>query len=149
MQEGALMKQRFIWVEDLRCRGTLHNAALRILVRRELEKLVIDDDDLVREVVGNKKEEGIILTLLQHFEVCLPTLVRSPMNRQAPDFIPGENHWESVRESKRDPDGACLFPIYLKDDLIVCQKWENENKQDDVRVHVYVLPEVPHGFFHR
>lgn len=149
MQEGALMKQRFIWVEDLRCRGTLHNAALRILVRRELEKLVInDDDDLVREVVGNKREEGIILTLLQHFEVCLPTLVRSPMNPQAPDFIPGGNHWESVRESKRDPDGACLFPIYLKDDLIVCQKW-GENKQDDLRVHVYVLPEVPHGFFHR
>ncbi|XP_039460589.1 malignant fibrous histiocytoma-amplified sequence 1 homolog isoform X3 [Oreochromis aureus] len=148
MQEGALMKQKFIWVEDLRSRGTLHNAALRILVRRELEKLVIDDDDLVREVVGNKREEGIILTLLQHFEVCLPTLVRSPMNPQAPEFIPGEKHWESGRESKRDPDGACLFPIYLKDDLIVCQKW-GENKQDDLRVHVYILPEVPHGFFHR
>ncbi|XP_030582237.1 malignant fibrous histiocytoma-amplified sequence 1 [Archocentrus centrarchus] len=148
MREGALMKQKFIWVEDLRCRGTLHNAALRILVRRELEKLVEDDDDLFREVVGTKREEGIILTLLQHFEVCLPTLVRSPMNPEAPEFIPGEKHWQSAKESKRDPDGACLFPIYLKDNLAVCQKW-GENKQDDVRVHMYFLPEIPHGFFHR
>uniref|UniRef100_A0A4W6ENK4 Si:ch211-210p4.6 n=1 Tax=Lates calcarifer TaxID=8187 RepID=A0A4W6ENK4_LATCA len=152
MQEGALVKQKFIWVDDLRCRGTLHNAAMRILVRRELEKLVEDDDDddddLIREVVGTKKEEGIILTLLQYFEVCLPTLVGSPLNPQAAEFIPGVKQWESARVAKRDPDGACLFPMYLKDDLIVSNKW-GENKQDDLSVHVYILPEIPHGFFHR
>ncbi|XP_070817242.1 malignant fibrous histiocytoma-amplified sequence 1 homolog [Chaetodon trifascialis] len=148
MQEGALVKQKFTWVDDLRCKGILHNAAMRILVRRELEKVVEDDDDLVREVVGTKREEGIILTLLQHFEVCLPALVRNPLNPQAPEFIPGEKQWESAGKTKRDPDGACLFPIYLKDDLIVCHKW-GEDKQDDLSVHVYFLPEIPHGFFHR
>lgn len=148
MHEGALVKQKFTWVDDLRCRGTLHNAAMRILVRRELERLVLDDDDLVREVVGTKKEEGIILTLLQYFEVCLPALVGSPLNPRAPEFIPGEKQWGSASEAKRNPDGACLFPIYLKDDVIVHQKW-GEDKQDDLRVHVYFLPEIPHGFFHR
>lgn len=148
MQEGALVKQKFTWVDDLRCRGTLHNAAMRILVRKEIEKLIVDDDDLVGEVVGTKREEGIVLTLLQHFEVCLPTLVRSPLNPQVPEFIPDEKQWELSKEAKRDPDGACLFPIYLKDDLIVCHKW-GEDKQDDLNVHVYFLPEIPHGFFHR
>ncbi|XP_051235438.1 malignant fibrous histiocytoma-amplified sequence 1 homolog [Dicentrarchus labrax] len=148
MQEGALVKQRFTWVDDLICKGILHNATMRILVRRELEKLVVDDDDLVREVVGTKREEGIILTLLLYFEVCLPTFVGSPLNPQAPEFIPGEKQWELVREAKRDPDGACLFPVYLKDDLIVCHKW-GEDRQDDISVHLYFLPEIPHGFFHR
>ena len=148
MQEGALVKQKFTWLDDLRCRGTLHNAAMRILVRRELEKTVDDDDDLIREVVGTKQEEGIILTLLQYFEVCLPTLVKSSMNPEAPEFIPGKKKWQSTREAKRDPDGACLFPVYLQDDLVVCCKW-GEDKQDDITVHMYFLPEIPHGFFHR
>uniref|UniRef100_UPI0037E8CCFE malignant fibrous histiocytoma-amplified sequence 1 n=1 Tax=Semicossyphus pulcher TaxID=241346 RepID=UPI0037E8CCFE len=148
MQEGALVKQKFTWVDDLRCRGTLHNAAMRILVRRAIQKLVVDDDDLVGEVVGTKREEGIILTLLQHFEVCLPTLVGGTMNPGAPEFVPGETQWKSAREARRDPDGACLFPIYLKDDLIVCQKW-GEDRQDDISVHVYFLPEIPYSFFHR
>ncbi|KAI3377380.1 hypothetical protein L3Q82_008570, partial [Scortum barcoo] len=148
MQEGVLVKQNFTWVNDLRCRGTLHNAAIRILIRRELEKLVVDDDDLVTEVVGTKREEGIVLTLLHYFEVCLPTLVRSHLNPQAPEFIPGKKQWESSEEARRDPDGACVFPIYLEDNLIVCHKW-GEDKQDDLRVHVYFLPEIPHSFFHR
>ncbi|XP_040003008.1 malignant fibrous histiocytoma-amplified sequence 1 [Xiphias gladius] len=148
MQEGALVKQKFTWVDDLRCRGTLQNVALRILVRKELEKLVVDDDDLIREVVGTKREEGIIFTLLQYFEVCLPTLVGSHHNPQAPEFISGVKQWESARQAKRDPDGACLFPMYLKDDLIVCHKW-GEDKQDDINVHVYFLPEIPHSFYHR
>ncbi|TKS69512.1 Malignant fibrous histiocytoma-amplified sequence 1 -like protein [Collichthys lucidus] len=148
MQEGALVKQKFTWVDDLQCKGVLHNAAIRILVRRELEKLAMDDDDLVIEVVGTKREEGVILTLLQHFEVCLPTFDGNLLDPQAPEFIPGKQKWGSVKEAKRDPDGACLFPIYLKDDSIVCHKW-GEDKQDDIRVHVYFLPEIPHGFFYR
>ncbi|XP_041839153.1 malignant fibrous histiocytoma-amplified sequence 1 isoform X2 [Melanotaenia boesemani] len=150
MQEGALVKQKFTWLDDLRCRGMLHNAAMRILVRREVEKLVDDDDDddLIREIVGTKREEGIILTLLQYFEVCLPTLVRNPMNPEAAEFIPGKKKWETAREAKRDPDGACLFPMYLKNNLIVDHKW-GEDRQDDITVHVYFLPEIPHGFFHR
>ena len=148
MQEGALVKQKFTWLDDLRCKGVLHNAAMRILVRRELEKLIADDDDLVAEVVGTKREEGVILTLLQYFEVCLPALSGSPLNPQAPEFVPGERQWKSAKGSRRDPDGACLFPIYLKDDLIVCNKW-GEDRQDDISVHVYFLPEIPHGFFHR
>ncbi|KAM7424583.1 hypothetical protein PAMA_000774 [Pampus argenteus] len=146
MQEGALVKQKYTWVHDLTYRGILQNAAMRILVRRQVEKLVVDDDDLVREVVGTKREEGIILTLLQHFEVCLPALVGSPLNPQAPEFIPGEK--QSAWETKRDPDGACLFPIYLKDNLTVNHKW-GEDKQDDLSVHIYFLPEIPYGFFHR
>ncbi|XP_071392694.1 malignant fibrous histiocytoma-amplified sequence 1 homolog [Centroberyx affinis] len=148
MEEGALVKQKFTWVDDLRSRGTLHNAAMRILVRRELGNLVLEDDDLVNEVVGTKREEGIILNLLQHFEVCLPAKVGSPLNPQAPEFIPGEKRWQSPSVIKRDPDGACLFPSYLKDNLIVRHRW-GEDKQDDLNVHVYFLPEIPHGFFHR
>ncbi|KAM4602463.1 malignant fibrous histiocytoma-amplified sequence 1 [Polymixia lowei] len=148
MEEGALVKHKFTWVEDFRSRGTLTNAAMRILVRRELEKLIVDDDDLVNEVVGSRKEEGILLNLLQHFEVCLPAKLGSPLNAQAPEFVPGKRQWQSTSTVKRDPDGACLFPNCLKDNLIVYQRW-GEDRQDDLNVHVYFLPEIPHGFFHR
>jgi len=30
----------------------------------------------------------------------------------------------------------------------VKQKWESDHTED-LNVHVYLLPEIPHGFFHR
>lgn len=147
-QEGALMLHRSIWVGDLRDKGTLSNVATRVLVRRELDRLGLVEKDLVTEVVGTRTEEGTLLSLLQYFEVCLPAKVGSPLDPAAPEFIPGQKQWESTKLSQRDPDGACLFPTYLKDNKAVVKTW-GEDKRDDINVHMYFLPEIPHGFFHR
>ncbi|KAK6288414.1 hypothetical protein J4Q44_G00388860 [Coregonus suidteri] len=147
-QEGNLLVHRGTWVDDFREKGTLHNAATRILVRRELRRLGLDDEDLVEEVVGSKTKEGTLLSLLQHFEVCLPAKVGSPLNPAAPEFKPGEKQWKSSNLARGDTDGACLFPSYLQDNRMVVQMW-GEDKLDDINVYVYFLPEVPHGFFHR
>ncbi|XP_062327650.1 malignant fibrous histiocytoma-amplified sequence 1 homolog [Osmerus eperlanus] len=149
LQEGVLALQRAAWVEALQGRGMLPNVATRILVLRELKRLGLDEDeDLVSEVVGSSREEGALLSMLQHFQVCLPTRLGSPLDPAAPEFVPGKAQWDSDRLRQREQDAACLFPNYLLDNREVEKAW-GVDKQDDVRVHVYFLPEVPHGFFHR
>ncbi|XP_021462487.1 malignant fibrous histiocytoma-amplified sequence 1 homolog [Oncorhynchus mykiss] len=147
-KEGNLLVHRGTWVDDFKEKGTLHNAATRILVRRELRRLRLDDEDLVEEVVGSRTKEGTLLSLLQHFEVCLPAKVGSPLNPAAPEFKPGEKQWKSSNLAMGHLDGACLFPSYLQDNQMVVQMW-GEDKLDDINVCVYFLPEIPHGFFHR
>ncbi|XP_019899679.1 malignant fibrous histiocytoma-amplified sequence 1 homolog isoform X2 [Esox lucius] len=146
-QEGCLVVHRGTWVEDFREKGTLHNVATRILARKELRRLGLDDEDLVNEVVGSKNEEGTLLLLLQHFEVCLPAKLGSSLNPEAPEFKPCEQ-WKTPSPASTDPDGACLFPSYLLDNKMVVKMW-GEDRMDDINVHVYFLPEIPHGFFHR
>ncbi|KAM6980609.1 malignant fibrous histiocytoma-amplified sequence 1 [Aplochiton taeniatus] len=144
-QPGAV---RQTWVADFNGRGTLHHVAMRILIRQELKRLGLEEEDLVSEVVGTKTEKGIVLNLLQHFEVCLPVQLGRPLDPQAPEFIPGERRWDSASIRQRDQDRAGLFPCYLKDSREVSKMW-GEDKQDDLNVRVYLLPEIPHGFFHR
>ncbi|XP_059390596.1 malignant fibrous histiocytoma-amplified sequence 1 [Carassius carassius] len=145
--ENALTVQKKRWISDYKYRASLNNVAIRILVRTELQNTYrITDEDLIEEVVGSNKKEGSLLSLLKHFDVCLSTKHNSPLNPKANEFCP-KTKWVASNPIVYEPD-ACLFPSYLPDNKQVEQKWESDNPED-LNIHVYFLPEIPHGFFHR
>ncbi|XP_050969628.1 malignant fibrous histiocytoma-amplified sequence 1 homolog [Labeo rohita] len=145
--ENALVIQKKRWISDYKDRASLNNVAIRILVRNELRKNYgITDEEIIEEVVGSKKKEGSLLSLLKHFDVCLSTKHNSPLNPKANEFCPKKN-WVPSNPIVYEPD-ACLFPSYLPDNKLVEQKWQSDNTED-LNIHVYFLPEIPHGFFHR
>ncbi|XP_041917847.1 malignant fibrous histiocytoma-amplified sequence 1 homolog isoform X1 [Alosa sapidissima] len=143
----VLNKHRETWLSDYKEKATLHNVAISILVQKELETLHLDDADLVQEIVGNGNKPGSLLCLLQHFEVCLPTKITSPLNPTAPEFHPNKT-WVASNPNVYDPDSACMFPSYLQNNDRVFQMW-GEDKMSDLTVHIYFIPEIPYGFFHR
>ncbi|XP_035274390.1 malignant fibrous histiocytoma-amplified sequence 1-like [Anguilla anguilla] len=148
MEEGSLSVQRDKWINDLKGKATLHSAAIRVLLRKSLRKeLEIDDKDFFDVVVGTRSSDGMVLGLLQQFEICLPAQLTSPLNPKARDFVPNER-WEPLDTSVYNRDGACLFPSHLKDNSVVLKMW-GEDRNDDIQVQVYFLPEMPHGFFQR
>lgn len=128
-------------------RATLSNVAIRILVHAELKQSGVDDDELIEEIVGSRKKTGKLIRLLQHFDVCLPTKESAKLNPTAPEFCPSKK-WEPSSPDVYNPNGACLFPSFLKKDEDVMQKWGQDNLED-ITVQVYFLPEIPHGFFDR
>lgn len=145
--ENALVIQKKRWISDYKDRASLSNVAIRILVRTELQKDDgKNDEELIEEVVGSRKKEGSLLSLLKHFDVCLSTKHNSPLNPNANEFCPKKD-WKASNPIVYEPD-ACLFPNYLSDNEQVKQKWESDNTED-LNIHVYLLPEIPHGFFHR
>ncbi|XP_036400129.1 malignant fibrous histiocytoma-amplified sequence 1 [Megalops cyprinoides] len=146
-RERALDIHRSKWINDLQARATLHNVAIRVLLRRSLREHQLDDEDVVKEIVGTRTEDGKVLQLLHHFEICLPTKFSSPLNPEAPEFSPNKM-WKLSDLSIHDPKDACLFPSYLQDNNTVLKMW-GEDKNDEVEVRVYFLPEIPHGLFHR
>ncbi|XP_072527671.1 malignant fibrous histiocytoma-amplified sequence 1 isoform X2 [Salminus brasiliensis] len=145
--ENVLQVQRKRWINDFRDRASLSNMAIRILVRKELQQSGIDDEDMIEDIVGTKKKTGNLLTLVQHFDVCLPTKQNSPLNPAAQEFCPSIK-WKPSNPFVYDPDGACLFPSCLTNNNQVREMWGEDNLED-VNVQVYFLPEIPHGFFHR
>lgn len=148
ISENALSIHKAAWIDEYERRATLKNEAIRILMRKELCDLCIDEEDLIEELVGTGKEAGSILTLLQHFEVCLPTK-SAKLNPRAVEFRP-ESKWESksVNESVYRPNGECLFPNKLETTGDVLEMWGEDNLED-IHVKVYPVPEMPHGLFHR
>ncbi|KAI5626285.1 malignant fibrous histiocytoma-amplified sequence 1-like isoform X1 [Silurus asotus] len=148
MLENSLQKHRDKWIEDFIKRATLSNVAVRILVRAELMRSGVEDEELIEEIVGTKKKAGTLIRLLQHFDICLPTKESSPLNPSAPEFCPNKK-WEPSSTDVYEPNGACLFLSFLQEDnQEVMQMWGEDNSED-LAVQVYFLPEIPHGFFHR
>ncbi|KPP77736.1 malignant fibrous histiocytoma-amplified sequence 1-like, partial [Scleropages formosus] len=148
-KERSFAKDKNEWIDEFKSKATLQNAAIRVLVRKSLQTLQLDQEDFVEEITGTRKKNGKMLTLLQHFEVCLPSLVSNPLNPQAQVFNPERpREWKPSEISRNLEDGACLFPGFLENNKIVQKMWGND-KNDDITVHVYFLPDVPHGFFHR
>ncbi|KAI1890192.1 hypothetical protein AGOR_G00171150 [Albula goreensis] len=145
IEERSLAMHRDIWINDLKGKATLHNAAIRVMLRKTLKELEMDEKDFVKEIVGTRKSDGKFLALLHHFQICLPLKLSSPLNPNARAFSPDQN-WEL---SNPPPcHDACLFPNYLKDNCRVLEMW-GEDHYEDIKICVYFLPEVPHGFFHR
>ncbi len=144
--ENALAVQKKRWISHYKHRASLNNVAIRILVRTELQKNYRINDEDLEEVVGSNKKEGSLLSLLKHFDVCLSTKHNSPLNPKANEFCPKKN-WVPSNPIVYEPD-ACLFPSYLPDNKQVEQNWASDNPED-LTIHVYFLPEIPHGFFHR
>ncbi|XP_051563673.1 malignant fibrous histiocytoma-amplified sequence 1-like isoform X2 [Myxocyprinus asiaticus] len=144
--ENALSKHKKRWIRDYEDRATLSNVAIRILVRSEFLKLGFTDEEFIEEMVGSKKREGNILLLLKHFDVCLPCKHNSSLNPKANEFHP-EKKWVASDPIVYEP-AAWLFPSYLTNNELVQQNW-GEDIPEDLNIHVYFLPEIPHGFFHR
>ncbi len=144
--EKVLGKHRKSWIDNYKDRACVSSVAIRILVRNELRKLHITNEELIEEVVGSKKKEGIMLWILKNFDICLPTKYNSPLNPQANEFCPNKK-WVASDRSVDELD-AWLFPSYLTDNEQVEQMWGLDNTMD-LNIHVYFLPEIPHGFFHR
>ncbi|XP_051573444.1 malignant fibrous histiocytoma-amplified sequence 1-like [Myxocyprinus asiaticus] len=144
--ENALLKNKNRWIRDYEDRATLSNVAIRILVRNELLKLGFTEEELIEEVVGSRKREGNLLSLLKHFDVCLSSKNKSDLDPKASEFHP-KKKWVASNPLVYEPD-ACLFPSYLTNNEQVQQKWGEDNTED-LNIHVYFLPERPHGFFHR
>lgn len=145
-QENALQKYKERWIRDYKDRATLSNMAIRILMRTELLNLGITDQELLQEVVGSKKTEGHVLSLLKHFDVCLTSKPSCPLNPNANEFVP-KKAWKPSSSIVNEPD-ACLFPSNLPDNTQVEKMWGLDSAED-INIHVYFLPEIPHGFFHR
>uniref|UniRef100_W5LWH4 Si:ch211-210p4.6 n=1 Tax=Lepisosteus oculatus TaxID=7918 RepID=W5LWH4_LEPOC len=146
MSENALVKHRRKWVEDFHRNATLHNTAMRLLVKMSLLKENSpEDEDFMEEIAGTKQEGGKLLRLLKHFEICLATKLSNPLNPDAMEFSP-DSLWKMPQSAI--PNDACMFPSYLKNNDLVSQKW-GEDKVDDINIHIYLLPEIPQGLFHR
>ncbi|XP_049326910.1 malignant fibrous histiocytoma-amplified sequence 1 homolog isoform X2 [Astyanax mexicanus] len=145
--ENALQVHRSRWINDFKSRATLSNVAIRILVRKELQQSGIDDQEMIEEIVGTKKKTGNLLTLVQHFDVCLPTKQNAPLNPEAQEFSPNRK-WEASSPVVYDLEGGCLFPSGLTNNNQVQDQWGQDNLED-INVQVYFSPEIPHGFFHR
>ncbi|XP_063043980.1 malignant fibrous histiocytoma-amplified sequence 1 homolog isoform X2 [Engraulis encrasicolus] len=138
---------RETWVADYEEKATLHNEAISILVQKELKKLDLDDEEIVEEIVGKGSRPGSLMCLLQHFEVCLPAKMANELNPEAPEFHPGAKKWDHPNPKVYDPDSACMFPSYLKNNNNVVKTW-GEDKLSDLNVQMYFMPEIPCGFFH-
>ncbi|KAM9493372.1 malignant fibrous histiocytoma-amplified sequence 1 homolog [Clarias gariepinus] len=148
MKENSLEKHRDKWIKDFEKRATLSNVAIRMLVRAELKRSGVDDDELIEDIVGTKMKPGNLISLLRHFDVCLPTKESVQLNPTAPEFCP-KKKWEPSSSDVYQPNGACLFPSFLhSENQEVTQRWGQDNLEDIV-VQIYFLPEIPHGFFHR
>ncbi|KAK3510173.1 hypothetical protein QTP70_026761 [Hemibagrus guttatus] len=146
-RENSLEKHRETWINDFQNRATLSNVAIRLLVRAELKQSDVDDEELIEEIVGTKKKAGILIKMLEHFDVCLPAKQSSRLNPTAPEFCPNKK-WEPSSPHVYESNGTCLFPSFLKSDKDVIEMWGEDNLED-ITVQVYFLPEIPHGFFHR
>lgn len=146
--ENALVTQKKRWIRDYKERASLSNVAIRILVQTELKKNYASADrELIEEVVGTKKKEGSLLSLLKHFDVCLSTKQNSGLNPNANEFCPNRRDWEPSNRTVYEPD-ACLFPSFLPDNMQVEREWGSDSTED-LNIRVYLVPEIPHGFFHR
>ncbi|KAJ8247274.1 hypothetical protein GJAV_G00244430 [Gymnothorax javanicus] len=147
MAEKSLAVQKDKWILDLVTKATLNNTAIRVLLRKSLKELEIEDEDFLNEIVGTRNSDGMFLSLLRQFEICLPARLTSPLNPNAPVFVQNKR-WEPSNTSVYNQDGACLFPSHLKDNDAVQKCW-GEDASDNIQVQVYFLPEIPYGFFNR
>lgn len=150
-KESCLIRHKNKWIDQLKSQATLSYDAVRVLVRRALMQAdMARDEHFVKEMTGTKNKEGKILSLLRYFEICLPTNFACTLNPQVSEFDPNKK-WDSSlpkRHSFTEPEAACMFPGYLKDNNKVMEMW-GQDDSEDIKVLVYFLPEIPHGVFHR
>ncbi|XP_048861121.1 malignant fibrous histiocytoma-amplified sequence 1 isoform X2 [Brienomyrus brachyistius] len=150
-KENCPNRHRNKWIDRLKSQATLSYDAVRVLVRRALMQAdMARDEHFVKEMTGTRNKEGKILSLLRYFEICLPTNFARVLNPQASEFEPNKKWGSSLtqRHSFSEPEPACMFPGYLKDNDKVMKMW-GQDDPEDIKVLVYFMPEIPHGVFHR
>ncbi|XP_007907545.2 malignant fibrous histiocytoma-amplified sequence 1 [Callorhinchus milii] len=130
------------WVFDFRTKATLHDKAIAMLVKFE----VLGNaslQEIANEMIGDETEKGKLFDILENFDICLPSKSIS-LNPDAKEFKPG-SPWNQLNNTR---SLTYLFPSYLSDTKEVDAKW-GEDSEEDLRVQIFFLPEIPQGFFHR
>uniref|UniRef100_A0A8C4RIY7 Si:ch211-210p4.6 n=1 Tax=Erpetoichthys calabaricus TaxID=27687 RepID=A0A8C4RIY7_ERPCA len=144
VRERALEKDVHKWIRQYRSNAILDHKAVSALVKHLLQQVSSDgEDDILEEITGNRGQKGKLFNLLEHFEICLAMKPHTSLNPNATVFHPGRR-WDYM---DCHSNGAYLFPSNLRN-AISMGIWKND-KEDDIRVLVYFLPEVPQGFFAR
>ncbi|XP_069480153.1 malignant fibrous histiocytoma-amplified sequence 1-like isoform X2 [Ambystoma mexicanum] len=145
VREQAFKRDTLKWKIMFQTKAMLRLKAVRVLVKHQLQRLYPGyTADIFEEMVGQRGEDGKLLSLLEHFEICLKVKNAVDLNPAAHEFTPGTK-WKATDNSQ----GNCyLFPIYLQHIQEVAERWAGDH-QADLHVRTYCSPEIPEGFFQR
>ncbi|XP_068116372.1 malignant fibrous histiocytoma-amplified sequence 1-like [Hyperolius riggenbachi] len=145
VSERAFKRDVLKWKEMLCSKAMLRLQAIKTLVKQQLQIFPLNDTkDLLYDLLGNSREDGKLMSLLIHFQICMPVRNMKALNPGAQEFIPG-SPW-SVRSS---PKELCyLFPTYLRTFMEVTERWGGDHAED-IYIRVYFSPQIPEGFFQR
>ncbi|XP_018411556.1 PREDICTED: malignant fibrous histiocytoma-amplified sequence 1 homolog [Nanorana parkeri] len=100
VSERAFKRDVLKWQQMLRFKAMLRLQAIRVLVKQQLENFPLKDTkDLFLDLLGNSREDGKLLSLLVHFQICMSVRSTKDLNPSAQEFVPG-NPW-SVRSPRR------------------------------------------------
>ncbi|XP_071974302.1 malignant fibrous histiocytoma-amplified sequence 1 homolog [Engystomops pustulosus] len=145
ISERAFKRDVLKWQEMLQSKAMMRFQAIRVLVKHQLEVLCLQDtEDLFHDLVGYRTQNGKLLSLLMHFQICMPICNVKKLNPRAPEFFPG-NQW-SVKDIQKE--WCYLFPTYLKNFMEVTERWGGDH-HEDIHIRMYFSPQVPEGFFQR
>lgn len=145
ISERAFKRDVLKWQEMLQSKAMIRFQAIRILVKHQLQTFCLQDtEDLFHDLIGHGTQNGKLLSLLMHFQICMSVRNIKKLNPKAPEFFPG-NPW-SVKDTQKE---LCyLFPTYLNNFMEVTERWGGDH-QEDIHIRVYLSPQVPEGFFQR
>ncbi|XP_075043919.1 malignant fibrous histiocytoma-amplified sequence 1 homolog isoform X2 [Mixophyes fleayi] len=145
VSERAFKRDVLKWQEMLRSKAMLRFQAIRVLVKHQLESLPLcDTGDLFQDLMGHGTENGKLLSLFMHFQICMSVRNIKKLNPKAPEFVPG-NQW-SIKDTQKE---LCyIFPTYLNTFMEVTERWGGDHLED-IHIRVYFSPQVPEGFFQR
>ncbi|XP_040266446.1 malignant fibrous histiocytoma-amplified sequence 1 homolog [Bufo bufo] len=145
ISERAFKRDVLKWQEMLQSKAMIRFQAIRVLVKHQLETLCLQDtEELFHDLTGHGTQNGKLLSLLMHFQICMSVRNVKKLNPRAPEFLPG-NQW-SVKDSHKEM--CYLFPTYLKNFMEVTERWGGDH-HEDIHIRVYFSPLVPEGFFQR
>ncbi|XP_069824381.1 malignant fibrous histiocytoma-amplified sequence 1-like [Dendropsophus ebraccatus] len=145
ISERAFKRDVLKWQEMLQCKAMIRFQAIRVLVKHQLEMLCLQDsEDLFQELIGHGAQNGKLLSLLMHFQICMSVRNVKKLNPSAPEFVPG-NTW-IVKDTQKE--SCYLFPTYLTNFMDVTVRWGGDHRED-IHIRMYFSPRIPEGFFPR
>ncbi|XP_073515645.1 malignant fibrous histiocytoma-amplified sequence 1 homolog [Phyllobates terribilis] len=145
ISERAFKRDLLKWQEMLQSKAMIRFKAIRVLVKHQLETLSLQDsEDLFHDLTGYGTQNGKLLSLLLHFQICMSVKNIKQLNPRAAEFFPG-NPW---CEKDTQKDLCYLFPTYLNNFMEVNERWGGDH-DEDIHVRLYFSPQVPEGFFQR
>ncbi|XP_056383100.1 malignant fibrous histiocytoma-amplified sequence 1 homolog [Hyla sarda] len=145
ISERAFKRDVLKWQETLQSKAMIRFQAIRVLVKHQLQTLCLQDsEDLFHDLIGHGSQNGKLLSLLMHFQICMSVRNMKKLNPNALEFVPG-NTW-FVKDSQKE---LCyLFPTYLNNFMEVAERWGGDH-HDDIHIRMYLSPRIPEGFFQR
>ncbi|XP_069079181.1 malignant fibrous histiocytoma-amplified sequence 1 homolog [Pleurodeles waltl] len=143
--EQTFKRDPLKWKAMFQSKAMFRQKAVRVLVKHQLQRFYPRHmAEIFEEMMGHWGENGKLLSLLEHFEICLQVRNSTNLNAAAQEFIPGAK-WMAAANS---PETCYLFPLYLQQNYEVAERWAGDH-QEDLHMRAYCSPEIPEGFFQR